>query len=494
MSSHRPKTAALLAHSEGLLSAEGSRRLQRHLNACETCQRELAAIELYEQMVDDARTLPTPPVEYDTMELALGREAQRISTEIHARRRRRAWFPIAGLAAAAAALLAMWIAWPHPFDPMGIYRAPAPDERSTHSHSEEEPALPEPAATASQLEPVVTLVAAPAHLIGSEDGEEPTPLSPGEVLSEDARLRVGDGGEVHVRMRDGVGMVALAGTALSLTEAREDRIRVTLEQGRLAQSVAPLSSGSSYVVLVAGYEVEGDGARFVVSYVEGVVGIDLLEGTLDVRPPAGDPFELAAPARWRSDGSTVDGEPEAPDPREPVAGDGPRVGLTLRDARIARWEIDGAVIEGLGDVRLRVAPGEHEIRAWDLRNRLYVGLVPVHADPVTIGPEALQPQGPVLRAGHLEERAIAAVLQRGRRQIQRCYEVSLRRGATVGGRIRLRVTVGLLGEVHRAQVLGLEGQGAAELAECIGNYASRWTFPPPGGPVTFEVPLNLTAR
>lgn len=492
MSSHRPKTAALIAYAEGLLSAEGSRRLRRHLDRCETCRRELAAIELYDEMVADARRAPVPEIDFDGMEMALAREARRVSTEIHARRQRRAWIPIAALAAAAAALLVVWAGWP--------WRASRVAERPAPVAEETAPApAPRPAPEPAYLAPVVTLAAGAAHEVSS-DG--PAPLEPGEELREGAQLRTGDESKLHVRLHDGTGILLEEDGALALTEAREDAVRLTLERGTVAQEVAPLSNGARYVVLAGGHEVEVRGTRFAVSFVEGVVGVDLAEGVVEVRPPDAEPFELTAPARWRSDGAREAGAPEVlevevpevPTPRGLHADDAEGVAVTLAAPDLVRWEVDGTTVASAGDVRLRLSPGEHEVRGWDLRGRLHVGLVPVSSEPLTVGPDALEPEAPRIRPGHLEESEIASVLQRGRRQIQRCYEVSLRRGATVGGRMRLRVTVGLMGEVRRARVLGLEGRGADELRQCIGNYAGRWTFPPPGGPVTFEVPLNLTAR
>ncbi len=86
------------------------------------------------------------------------------------------------------------------------------------------------------------------------------------------------------------------------------------------------------------------------------------------------------------------------------------------------------------------------------------------------------------------------MLQRGRGQLARCYERTLRLHPEVHGRLRLRVTVGLMGDVRRVGVLGADASDTGELRQCISTYASRWTFPPPGGPVTFEVPLAFTAQ
>lgn len=479
---HRPKTAALLAYAEDVLSAAGRARLERHLDGCEVCRRELAAIELYDRIVDDARGAPAPEVDFDRMEMTLAREAQRISTEMGVVRRRRSWVPVAVLAAAAAVLLALWVAWPG-----GGSRAPVAERPEPSPTEAPEAPAPEPAS----LHPVVTLAAGTAERLA---GGEPEALAPGDELDEGARLRTGEASELHVRLRDGTGFVARAGTRVALTEAREDAIRLTLEEGELAQHVATLSNGSTYVVLVSGHEVEVRGTEFVVSYVDGVVAVDLADGVLEVRPPDAEPFELSAPARWRSDGAIVEAgaedDPIVPRPRELVGAEN-LTEVTLADERIVRWAIDGTVIPA-SDVRLRLPDGEHRVEGWDRRNRAFVATFPVRGQPVALEPGALRPEGPHLSPGHLDPEEIAPVLQHGRRQLRSCYEAALRRGSTISGRVRLRVTLDVMGGVRRVQTPDLEGPGADELRQCVTNYVSRWTFPPPGGPMTFEVPLNLT--
>jgi hypothetical protein len=306
-------------------------------------------------------------------------------------------------------------------------------------------------------------------------------------------VRTGEDGVVHVRLASRTAFVAEPSTELSLSRAREDAVELALERGRVASVVAPLAHGSRYVILSAGHAIEVRGTRFAVSYLEGVVGVDLTEGHVEVRTPGGQRLELTAPARWRSSGD-AGGEPEDVPMARELTDAGDRTLARFAHPEIVRWAIDGTTIESAGELRLRLARGEHELRGWDLRGRLFTALLPVGSEPVYLEPGALTAEPPRLRPGHLEQTEIAPVLQRARPQLARCYERALRIHPEVHGRVRLRVTVGLMGDVTRVSVLGADAADTSELRDCVATYAERWIFPPPGGPVTFEVPLSFSAR
>lgn len=477
MTAHRTKTAALIAYAEGLLSVEGCRRLEAHLAQCDACESELAAIRLYETMVEDVREGPVPAIDFGKMELTLARQAEQVSRAIRARALRRRALPWLGLAAAAAVGVAFW-AWPRtPEAPLALPTPPI-----------EETPLPAPLVEAAVLIPTVTLAAGVAQRI--DDGERA--LVPGDVLGEEARLRTGEDGELHVRLHEGTGIRLAASTQTGLTRIREGEIALTLSRGTLASEVAPLRGQSTFIVLCAGYEVEARGANvvvsYVVSYLEEVLTVDLSDGSVVIRDPGGHEINLESPARWSSAGP-VGGEPSAAAVRSAHAPVVEPTLVTLSDIRLVRWELDGVDISTLGDVRLGLVPGEHRVRGWDARGRLFTTLLPVGDAPVMLEPGAMRSQAPHMQPGHLDPEDIQRVLGRGMRQVRRCYEVSLRQGETTQGHAQLRITVGLLGGVETARVMGIDD---APLAQCIENYASRWIFPPPGGPVTLEQPLNLT--
>ena len=487
MSAHLPKTAALLAYAEDLLSVEGRARLERHLDGCEVCQRELAAIRLYEGMVEDARAAPLPAIDYDKMDFALASEARRVAVKGRdARGRARSKWPlVVGLAIAAAALLSVYQAWPS--SETEIARTPDPQTPAPSLHPSPGP-TPEPAV----LSPVVTLAA--GDVMQGDAMQSDRAVAVGDVLPEGGRLAIGEGSLLHARLSDGTAVVAMADTVIALDRLREDSVRISLERGRLGQEVAPLSSGSTYVILCAGYEIEVRGTRFVVSYLEGVVGVDLSDGAVAVRTPEGETIELVAPARWRSasEGGAFEDEPDEVRAWEAAVPALPTTLVTLAQPQIVRWRIDEHVFETEDSLALGMSRGEHGLEGWDARGRLFTGLVRVGDAPVTLDPGALTAEAPRLREGHLADEEIQRVLVRGTRQIQQCYERALRVGSGLSGHSRLRVTVGVMGEVTQARVLGLEGDGAGPLSTCIANYASHWTFSPPGGPVTFELPLALT--
>lgn len=484
MTSHRPKTAALLAYAEDLLSADGRRRVEGHLAGCAICRAELAAIELYEQMIDDVDQEPMPEIDFSRMELPLAREAERISREIRAGQRRSRALPWALIAAAAAALLAFW-GWPR--------ESAAP----IAEHVEPAPAPEAPVQLEAEfLAPIVTLSAGAAHL-----GDSERVLLPGDEVPEGAALRTGEDGSLHVRLRDGTAIGIAHDTIATLTRAREDEIRLELERGTLNQEVAHLESGSRYVVLCAGYEVEVTGTRFVVSYLEGVVGVDLAEGSLDLRTPEGETIPLEAPARWRSSGSAAQGEsevveselvePEVPALRRVSASEDTETLVTLRDERLVRWEVDGSSIASEGDVRLTLAPGEHEIRAWDAQDRPFALRLPVVSTPMMIEPEAMQAEVPQIRAGHLDPDQIRPTLERATRSVQRCYVRALREpGVSFYGRVRLRIDLTPMGDARRARVLDLRGNTGSFQA-CVQSASHGWAWPAPRGPLTLQASIQL---
>lgn len=476
---HRPKTAALIAYASGLLSDVGRRRLEAHLDGCAVCREELAAIEMYDSLIEDVRSSQMPAIDFESMEIPLAREAAAVSRTMQAQRARRRVGPWVALAVAAAAGLGVWAWTQRGADAPPVARPDAPLEAPEVE--------PPQVAEAALLVPVVTLVAGDARRQGA-DGEAPVEL--GAALAEADRLLTGPRAEVHVRLSDGTGFRLAAASSVALERIREDGVRLALAEGEVAQRVAPLASGSSFVVLCAGYSIEVTGTRYVVSHVDGVVGVDLSEGSVRVRPPEGDPIDLRAPARWRSRGGAADGTPDAPALRALEAPQIAPTPVTLADARIVRWSVDGAEVETEGALRLGLAPGEHEVRGWDARGRLFTVLLPVGDAPVELDPGALSPEAPRLRPGHLDEAQLRPVIARGARQVQRCYELALRQGEQSSiGRARVRLDIGVMGDVQRVRVLDLP-EGA--LSQCIGNYAMRWTFPPPGGPLTIEQPFALT--
>lgn len=466
MTAHAAKTAALIALAEGLLSDDGQRRISKHVAKCEICRRELAAIRAYEDMAEQTRRAQPPELDFAKMQVALQREAERVSGAIHREKRRSPYYAWGGLALAAVALLALYTAWPDD--------QPAPVVRYPVAPVEEAASI-----APAYLAAIVTLAAGDAQKLG----DDTIALQPGDALREGDRLGTGENGVLHVQLAEGTGFVAEARTELTLSQAREGAIELALDRGRVSQTVR---HGSRYVILAAGYSVEVRGTRFAVSYLDEVVGVDVSEGTVVVRTPDGREIELVAPASWRSRGS-VSSAGEVLAPRASSEG----TTLELSHPELVRWEVDGTRIDTTAAVRLRVSEGEHRVQGWDARDRAFVAVLPVGRDPVFVHEGQLQPEGPRLRQGHLETADIQRVVQSAMPRFRQCYERASRESTP---RLRLMIHVGLLGEVRRAQVLS--DQPVPDiLRACILARANAMTFPPPGGSVPpIEVPLRFTGH
>ena len=101
--------------------------------------------------------------------------------------------------------------------------------------------------------------------------------------------------------------------------------------------------------------------------------------------------------------------------------------------------------------------------------------------------------GPVV--GYLSPEQIEATVRPSIRMLRSCYERDLRRtDPDLRGSYVLRVVVGRDGAVRRATV-STDDDLPHTLRSCLVRHASEWQFPEPvGGPVTFDLPLNLRAR
>jgi hypothetical protein len=477
---HHPKTAALLAYRDDALSEEGVRRIEAHLGDCAICREALGAIDAYESLVDDVRATPTPPLPLEPMEERLAEEAERISQMIIVRRERRRWVPVLGFALAAVGLFA--------FLPI-LQRTPAPATtgvEAARTPSAEpgtagpRPAVPEVHAPAP-LTPTVTLLA------GAVD---PT-LEVGGAIDPTATIRTGEAGLIHLALSEGTGLVVHPETVLRFERADADTVEVALATGAVSQQVAPLAEGQRYVVHAGDWSVEVRGTRFAVATDGASVQVSLDEGVVETRGPDGAAERLLAPARWASPGA--DGAP--PDVRapQPPPRDGGRV---VELTGLGDWTIDGQAIPGAfpGGLSVLLAPGPHVVVGRDEAGRPQRFELDVTLSPTAmrVAPDAAAERpSPRARRGELPEEAIARVVRAGQRRLQRCYEGRVRRRPDLAAPVRATLRIGLdaEGAVRRAGLAdgGIDGP----LEACILQQARRWSFPAPGGPMTFEVPLSF---
>jgi TonB family protein len=88
--------------------------------------------------------------------------------------------------------------------------------------------------------------------------------------------------------------------------------------------------------------------------------------------------------------------------------------------------------------------------------------------------------------GYADE--VQGILLRRMKTLRRCFERSVRRNPSLGGRLQLHFTIGREGTVTEASAR--IGTPDAELEACLTATVRGWTFPPPPGgrPVTFSLP------
>lgn len=489
---HSPKTGALIAYESGALSQRGRSRLEKHLAACETCRRELAAIQMYDETVDvirDARpsVVDGPTVDWSKMELALEREA-RAQARANVGTNRRGWIvPAIGVGLAAAAVLAIML-WPDaPVAPV------ASDDDAIRERAVETPrvedATPHEELVVASMSATLTLVAGSGHL-----GESATPASiatEGVAIAEGTTITTDEGGAVHaVLATDGhaeIGVAVAGSSSLRFASLDTTGATIDLDAGRMSAR----ARGTRTIVLAGDYRIEADVAWFVVDLSsDGAVHLDVREGDVHVTGPSTDRV-LTGPASFSSSG------PEARlDAAEAVGmideyGELPR--LHVARPGIVRWEIGDVEVVGAGELAMRVGAGEVSISGWDARGREFHTTATVGPDGLDLAPDELRPEAPRIRVGTLPTAVIRQVVGGHQPALQRCYERALRSQADLEPRVEMQITIDMTGEVSAVHLGGDEIPAA--MAQCLTHDVEHWTFPSPeGGPMTFVLPMPFTPQ
>ena len=553
---HAPKRMALEAYADGLLSDEGSARLERHLETCEICREALAQRRSYDELIDASRaSAPTIDWERSSIDAVLSAEARRLieaaadtsatssstpppassedrgATVVALSRWRR---PVAAAPLAAAALLlgVLWLSRPAP-----VAEAPSTrdriGERNADPSSESSPAAPTPLMGESFSGRVVAEIA----LGDAPDDSPDTPLrdSPVETML-GAELHEGDvlharGRELHasfaphaaLRLRAGELRVEQARTGNG--ESPEASLFLGLTGGTVTvvapepaldgDSDAPgdlaVHARTRVEIAAAGYRFSSTSALFEVWLDDTRVGVRVAPGgRVQIRrvqsdraeaSATEDVTELAGPGEWST---ALPGHVAAADPAtEPASITTPlgleavaaiRVPVTLPAGTFSAggWQIGQSRLPA-GEARVALPPGPQLITALDH-----------HGHPQEIVLEIL-PETPLAaedvlariragRAGSLPPATIQEVIAPSRRQLGRCYELALRRNPDLGGhQLRMRVRVNPRGRVANVRVTGRDAL-PADLQGCLRRVGSSWRFPEPGGSLTFELPLDLRAR
>jgi anti-sigma factor RsiW len=476
MRPHAPKTAALSAYEAGALSPPRRAQVEKHLSSCDTCQGELARIRLWSRESAKIRAQKAVPVDFSRMELALAREAKAQAQTAASERSSRKLAPmLLPLAAAAAALLTLGLG-------RLIEPGQSPAAAPLVAVHEEAPA---------DVDAVVTLVAGEASLRGTG------PLTAGARLATPTVVDVRDG-TAHVAVAGEVAVAALAESTVALASSDEATIELSLVRGTVAvRSEVPAERGfhseRRVVVLAAGYVIEADVAVFEVDLpLEGpaAVEVSVHEGRVHVTG-RGEDVELEGPAHFAPPSRV--GALEAGSVRAPRLGDPTLAerGVLARIDRpgVSRWALeDGTEVSG-GPLAALIPPGPlHLVAIDDLGRRSLLDYVATDEGLVDEG-APLTPTAPTV-AGYLDPDVISAAIDRER--LRRCYNLALRVRPDLGAaRLSVRVTLSARGEVVRTRIEGSDVPDSVQA--CVAAETATWSFPPPGGPMSFVAPLSFSA-
>ncbi len=500
---HAPKTAALLALCEGVLSEAGRRRIERHLAGCEVCRRHLAAIRLVEDLREDVVSLE-PELDWDRLELPLRREARRVARLARARR----LAPLALSAVAAAAALALFL--PRGADAPPLATAPTqphPPSLSAAPAAQSGEASPKPPPSA----PLAQVVAVTGEASASISGAPRHRILAGETLATGTVLQTGPESSVHVWLRADTGFLIGPDTRLVLLSLGE-HVLLELQHGEVHSRVAPLGPAQRYEVSDgAGWVAHVRGTRFAVRRLEEGLAVDVQEGKVEITRGGQRLAMLAAPAAWRP--ASEDSSPRnTPVPAEPAvllpwlpAGEDPSAWslLLLPSVRgIEGWEVEG--LRSTGPLQLRRSRGTVTVYALGREQRR----VPLRItlDDARVRPDAATIEGLASkllnpRRGRIDPHALASAARKLGPALQRCHRRALKERPTLAERSPIhlvaRLRIGLSGSVRsiRWKERSLDAELSDSLLTCLRDAISSHPFPrPEGEAVLVDLPIRLAAR
>ncbi len=477
MTPHAPKLCALEALVADRLSQRGRARIERHLAACDTCRAALSAVREYAKLRESARDLVMPELPWERMERALDTDAAQREQTARSGKLLALALPLLAIAATVV------IGW------VGIS-----GQRQAQEQAQEQA---QQVATGTQLPTPPAVQAVDPVIAGWVTLGAPATHAPGMEVIEGATLRTGAGEELHVRLTDETGIVLAPESALIVSQLRKHSVRLTLLHGGVSSMVRKLTAADSYVVEAGDIAAEVRGTRFFVARTEDDVRIYVHEGRVAVLRQGKEVSLLTAGQSFPEQAAIEEGKPAA---------DRQVLGLDLASLdwptltlpplpQVTAWLVNGVRWAAPAEMAMRAPPGDQSLSFEDARGHLHALKVRLAAEGTRIEEAdvraALRAEADS-RMGTLAPELIRPVIQRGLPGLRRCYEQGLRR-AQVEARLTLAVRVAPDGHVARAELLG-ESALPAGLTSCIANQARGWVFPAPdGGPVAFEVPLNLKA-
>jgi hypothetical protein len=479
--SHAPKQLALEAYASALLSARATARVERHLAACTVCRAALAEVQAYAQLCEEARAETFAVPSWERLEAALDAPAKSAPPK-SARRRQTgklialSW-PLLALAAALA------IAWLGKSDPEAAPRAKVAQQ--AHSPG----SLPTPRMVVG----FIGLLTGHATLV--HNGVE-TPITLDSSVHEGDVLRTASDAQLHVQLAAGTGFALGSGTELAIARLRAGETELALAAGRVTSEVAKLAADARYHVLAGELHARVRGTRFWVER-RAEVAVFVHEGQVEVA--RGNEL-LAQLTPGQGYPAARFSTPAASPAREPRVHFAPNelshaVSLLLSAPPALRaFVVDGAAIPATSTLALRLPLGPTELTFEDQRGHIRTVQVDLNAPLTKLEPAALAEliapkPGPV---GYLSPEQISAVVRQAIDPLRRCYERNLRIEPKLAGKFALRIRVSAEGRVVRAE-LDVQAKLPIELERCIELEAQKLVFPKPegGGPLSFEVPLNL---
>ncbi len=475
MSGHAPKFYALEALEDGKLSEAGTRRIEAHLRACETCTQARQGVRNYRALLAAAAHEDAVELSWPKLEAKLEREPPRASHK---------WLALAVPALAIAATFV--IGW------VGLSGQKQQDElarrRAVPSQTQ--------AGTAVKSAAQASLAASVTALAGAPRANE-TALSLSAVVREGDVLTTGREETLHVRLSGGTGIALWEQSELRIERLRNDEVVLQLIRGGVSNQVAKLAPKGRYLVRAADITAQVRGTRFSVALKAEAISVAVYEGTVAILRGDIELSMLEAGQNWSSAGSGGIAE-------KPVLGIAPGSEtwptLTLSSlANVRAWNVLDARFSSRSEVSMRAPPGELTIGFEDTEGLAHTLTRTLSSAGSSLSEEDISrviERDRENRVGTLDPQLITPVVRNGLDGLKRCYEQSLRRAPKLAGKVTLSLRVSSTGQVVRAKLASPTGEKAdVGLTVCITGKAATWAFPAPtGGPVNIDLPLNLKSN
>jgi hypothetical protein len=474
--SHAPKFLALEAYAGGLLSTRATAQVERHLARCAECRQALAQVRAYAVLREDARAEQPAAPSWEQLEAALANAPQ--VAPAPARRKSGRLIALAWPLLAVAATLA--IAWLGRSGPLALDGA-QPVARPAAT----------PAPEAPKLIGWVSLLAGSASI---EHAGTRNPVTLDTPIQEGDTLRTAAAAQLHVAFGVETGFALAPESELQIRRLRVGETELALAAGRLTNQVQKLAERASYRVHVDALTASVRGTRFWVAHSaepsvfvsEGRVEISR-DGQLLAMLEAGHGY----PAARFADKARPEG---APVHVMPASGANSFALVLPPLPTLHAWLVDGAPVSPAGTLAMRLPPGPTQLQFEDLRSQIRSIQVDLNAPLTALEPAALSEliAPKAIPTGYLRPEQISPVVRSAIEPLRRCYERNLRVEPKLESKFALRMRVSAEGRVVRSEV-DAKAKLPLDLERCIEMETYKLIFPKPegGGPVSFEVPLNL---